>query len=403
MKSLICWLFSAFLVLLYIYSIRFTFLPITGKQLIAVVGLLLFYTTTNKSVSGSNLKRISLSALAIIAWGFVTTTLNGTTQYIYINQIGLSSLSCFFASYCLLYFAQSFTKSLHDLLRLIAIVVFCESILTIMIRMSPTVYQLCSLIQEFQFDEGHIENAMDLYRFFGLGNAIYFGVLPSCALGCASCTYLMSESTGKYRYCYAVMFVIIIVVSFLVTRYSLLVGGLCFLLYFWNTKLFSFRNFILIISVAFALYGLFVIFMSFLPDDVIRWAMSVFEKDGEGSSTGAVVNWWTSISFEPTTFLVGDGLYTLGDRYYKSVDVGFFRQIFYGGIVGFGLIIRYYYLLIKYAYRVLDKPTFLHYLYTLFACYLLCMAKGDLSMIDIFMLFFVYVSYFSKQNINTTN
>ena len=93
MKSLICWLFSAFLVLLYIYSIRFTFLPITGKQLIAVVGLLLFYTTTNKSVSGSNLKRISLSALAIIAWGFVTTTLNGTTQYIYINQIGLSSLS----------------------------------------------------------------------------------------------------------------------------------------------------------------------------------------------------------------------------------------------------------------------------------------------------------------------
>lgn len=393
MKSSIRYCFVIVFLFLYIYSIKFTFLPLTGKQIVALAGASLF-ALNSICISKKYIINIFKSAIIVICWGFITSFLNFSGQFIYIQQIGISSLSCFFAAYFILTVAKDKIQTLSDLTNCIVIVVLLESLLTVFIRLSPEVYNVCTLIQEFQFDESHMEGGQELYRFFGVGNAIYFGVLPSCALGTGCCAYLMSISKGRKKYFYGIAFVIITVISFLVTRYSLIISTVSFCLYLWNTSFISIRNVVLMLFVAALLYVLFIIASTYLPDAIVQWAMSAFEKDGDNSSTGTVIEWWTETRIPISTLFWGDGMYTEGGHYYKRIDVGHFRQIYYSGVIGLLLVFRYYWRIIKSTVLLVHDKHLYRLLMILFANFIVSMAKGDLSMLDVFFLFFVYGEFY---------
>ena len=142
--------------------------------------------------------------------------------------------------------------------------------------------------------------------------------------------------------------------------------------------------------VASLLYGLFIVASTYLPDAIIKWAMSAFEKDGDSSSTGTVIEWWTKTRIPILTLIGGDGMYTEGGHYYKRIDVGHFRQVYYGGIIGLLLVFRYYWIIIKSTVLLVHDKHLYRLLMILFANFIVSMAKGDLSMLDVFFLFFVY-------------
>lgn len=102
---------------------------------------------------------------------------------------------------------------------------------------------------------------------------------------------------------------------------------------------------VMILKILFVCCLVFFILYRFLPssvistlnDSVFTYAFQIlynFNETGQltSNSTDRVQEMWNE-SFDIFTFLLGDGQFINPDgTYYRHVDVGFLRQLFYGGI-----------------------------------------------------------------------
>ncbi len=391
-------IFIIILFTIYIYSIKFTFLPITGKQVIELLGFALFFVNRER-FNYQIYKKVIILCIILFFWGLIVALISGSFQLIYIEPYLIAPLASFFGAYFLYFISKKYICSFYDLLKIIALVVFLESLLTVVMHFSPSVYSLMAAIQEFLLHEDHLGNFADINRFTGIGTAAYFGVLPSCAMGVMACVYLMSHSDKKINtITYLLFFITILSVSFLVSRTSLLLSGVSLLVYilYMNRKN-SAKVLFTLSLIALFVFGIVSLAFYYLPDNILIWATAAFNTDSSNSSTVGVLEWWTTTHFSLSTFLFGDGLYTTSAGYYMETDIGYFRQIYYGGIVGLSLIIGIHYSILNKVNRLLLGQKMKLFLFGLFVCYLLSMAKGDVSMIDMFILLLVFADY----NINS--
>ena len=141
-----------------------------------------------------------------------------------------------------------------------------------------------------------------------------------------------------------------------------------------------------------------------MDERIIKWAFGVFMGDSiESGSTGVVLRWWRDTEFNIKTFFIGDALYTTPDgHYYKKVDIDYFREIFYGGIIWVFLNLLLHFKILKFAY-MFNKDKARKYMFiALFACYIFILIKGDKSMIPLFMIFMMFESngLFDKTIVN---
>ena len=98
MGKVIKYSFFILLLTLYIYSVKFTFLPVTGKVIIAGLGLI---TIIIDLLSGKTIPRINsivIPTLYLTIWGIIVVFVNSTDQFLYVNYL-VSIASAFFASY----------------------------------------------------------------------------------------------------------------------------------------------------------------------------------------------------------------------------------------------------------------------------------------------------------------
>ena len=139
----------------------------------------------------------------------------------------------------------------------------------------------------------------------------------------------------------------------------------------------------------------------FLPENMTDWMFDIFDtqgtKDGEAST---LIKWYKETQFGFKTFFVGDAHYSMGDfSYYKGVDVGFFRQIYYSGIIGLSIIMYYNYRILKNIYmvngRALEVKAFL---VALFVSYLICMFKGDINFVELYLLLLMVCDFSFNSN-----
>ena len=86
---------------------------------------------------------------------------------------------------------------------------------------------------------------------------------------------------------------------------------------------------------------LFSLFPEF--NKVFSFAFEVFDKRfGNDNSTGALMEMWRNTEIGLKTFLIGDGLYTNNNgSYYKHTDIGYHRNILFGGLGFFILLLLY--------------------------------------------------------------
>lgn len=396
------YILTGFLLLLYIYSIRFTFIPLTGKIYVEALGLLLFLFSNKNSIP-KPFRTLFPFIVVIVGWGFFTMFVNGTSEMRYVHEWFIAPIAAFFGSYFIYKVSRKSIPDIESFLKILCIVVFLESLLTVAIKFSPAVASLVGSIQEFLLTEDDLYKGVnDFYRFAGLGMAVYFGVLPSCAVGVLTSVYLLSRAETKWQIIlYSTTFLIISIVSFFVAKTSMIIVLLASLFYgYCLLKKRSFKVFSSIFVIIALVFLIVYYAASFLPDNVYQWAFDIFiEKDIDTGSSGAVIDTWKDTTFGPTTFWVGDARYMDGTHYYKGVDVGYYREIFYGGIIGLFLILLFNYLIVKktmvYAYNKEMRIMLL----CLYGSYLIAMGKGDLNMSDIFILFLVFFFYMNNEKI----
>jgi hypothetical protein len=178
-----------------------------------------------------------------------------------------------------------------------------------------------------------------------------------------------------------------------------------FLKYLLKQSKRKFVNYSLGVIFIFTIGG--IVAINLLPEQILRWAIGAFESDSQHNSTSIVVDWLIHTNFELKTLFIGDAKYTnVGGGYYKGVDIGLYRQIFYGGIIGVSIIAYFHNKILVYVRKLIPKDPYMKcFTLGMFLSYLISLLKGDLSMIDLYMLILVNVSCITsiKTNGKTTS
>jgi hypothetical protein len=143
--------------------------------------------------------------------------------------------------------------------------------------------------------------------------------------------------------------------------------------------------------------------LTFLPDNMLEWQMELFGNMTENSESEHLLKWLINTKFEDKTLFIGDAHYKVGDfAYYKNVDIGFYRQIFYSGLIGLSIILYYNIMILKYIKKsdISDKSLG-PYVAVLFICYLISMFKGDINYVELYLLVLMMFDFSIKKNVLT--
>lgn len=402
-KHIILQGFILLLLLLYIYSIKFTFLPVTGKVCVAGLGVLLYALNFRRVTFAKSFRSVLMWILILFAWSILSYILNGGGQLIY-TQLILSFFSCFFASYVISLFVARLHIDFYNFLSLIFFTVVIESVCALFIRFSPSVQSFFFALQEFQTHDSSDDSLLSLQRVVGLGEAVYFGVLPSCTLGFAAFAYLMqNKMKAAYRIIFILLFILTGVVSFLTARYALFPFAVfCGYMYIQIRKKISTacQIFILVV-IALFLSFLMSYLKDVLPAGMYEWAFEAFDSNSrqDSNTINELQEWWTTTNFPLKTLLIGDTMYTTSSGYYGGSDVGFFRQIWYGGVIGLLIMLKIHWTLLKSISNYFQDKKVRQLCYAIMLAYLLILAKGDTNLIDMLM-FLLVVPFYSKMQLH---
>lgn len=136
----------------------------------------------------------------------------------------------------------------------------------------------------------------------------------------------------------------------------------------------SLFTFIIIINVSIVLFPNLV---TSIEEIVVPFAFEMFMSDKiETDSTNSLLKMW-SVDFDTSTILIGDGRWsTLGGAYYGGSDVGYIRNIYYGGFLYMLTIILLLSLLLYKVCKLAHEDTFFYLVVLLYS--LLLHAKGDI-------------------------
>lgn len=129
--------------------------------------------------------------------------------------------------------------------------------------------------------------------------------------------------------------------------------GVIYYLFSQGKILSKLRNFFFGIAVLIlciiAVYFLLPDFSELLIDRVFPFVFEFYYKyESSGvaqtGSTNILIEMW-SVPISPTTFFVGDGLFTdpISGKYYMSTDVGYLRNLLFGGIFWVILVVGYHF------------------------------------------------------------
>lgn len=397
MKNVFFYISFILLLIIYIYSLVFKVFPISSKIILEILGLFycLFRYGNQFKIKKEYISIIKF-ILIIVLWDITTCFLNGSTEF-HLTKVALPIIGSVFGGQMLFAFSE---KKIHDVdhfLFFVVLAIFLESVLTIVMKLFPGVYGFMDSLLVFEL--GRNTNIQDIYqkaRFYGIGNAIYFGVLPSCSLGVMISVYIMITTSNTIkRIVSGFMFLTISITSFFVARTAIAIVAisvLLLLLYLKKTGAKKTLKILLFFPVVIA--AVYFLVSSYLAEneELVNWALGfIINKDTESGTAGQVIEWWKETRFGFRTFLIGDAQYTdHHGGYYMHVDIGFFREIFYGGIIGLFLNLYLHFKVLKQIYKN-KKDYFTKYMMTsLFLCYMIVLAKGDANMVTYFILLLVF-------------
>lgn len=409
--------FVALLFYIYCFSLVFTFFPISTKILLEGAGLL--YVLVKLSSGKFKLKKefvwVFKYSIFLLIWDSLLSVVSGYFQFHFFELIK-TPIGSIFAAGLMFEISKKLLKTEKDFLLFFIFIVFSECALTILMNMMPSLFDLVMRIQITDMGNKEVTDIEGYYRMIGIGSAVYFGVLPVCAFALLSCSYLINSRLAKsFSMAYVIIaFLTIGVAYFFSARTSLAIVAIAAIPLLINLKSIGVKN-LIVFGVVFLLavfVGVNYIENNF-NDSMLEWAFGFMVDKESSNSVVSVLSWWQNTDFTPLTFLIGDGCYENPDgTYYQHVDVGWFRIIFYCGVIGLMMILFFHYKLSQFIYKCKKSKEMLLMLVLLFVCYAIILAKGDATLLTFLILFLVYYKggvferrneYKVKQQINTHN
>lgn len=395
MKKIIFYIVLAIILVVYIYSIVFKAFPISTKIVLEAIGFLYcirYMISPNYRLRKDYWVIIRIIAM-IVVWDLMTSLINGQSEFHLIKYF-VTSLGSIFCAQMIFSYTRKYIKIPETMLMAIVVTIFAESMLSLVMKVYPPAFDMVSSVLRFEFLE-NTRITFDQARFIGIGNAIFFGVLASCSLGVMTSVYLIRlTKPGRQRTEIIIMWMVIAIVSFFCARWSITLIGLSLLLFvIYQRGVNIGKTIATLFGVGFLAIMAYMIVMRNMNNELYEWAFS-FLTDSSASNDNTleqVLYWYTNVNFEFKTLFIGDALYALANgSYYGFSDVGYFRQIYYGGVVGLFLNLWVHYKTLKMTYKYHQTRIFKQFLTFLMLGYLAILGKGDASMLTFYILIMVY-------------
>lgn len=416
MKNIVCRVLLFLLTFTLIIRPEFEFIPLGINKFFGFIGILVY--NFDRSTRSSISRDVNISfrpflnyLLPPLVWSLISLVLNSSTDF-YFPAYVISMILAFYAAY---FIAWAYTKvygtfTYEKFSEYIIIACVVYAFITVVGFINPSFFNsLLSLIRLDSIAEQSIERTEGT-RLIGIGANFFTSALVNGFILIILGTYIAYEKRPIFQNTLLFFaFVIIGTVSLMMARTSLfgiIIGG--FFIIFSFIK--SVKNFIkytliaLILAVlARALASFF--FNSYFQefDTLTSFAFEMFINKSEGGrfeshSMMHLYEMWETLPKSLHTWIIGDALWETNDGYYQGVDLGYLRHLWYFGIVGVLLLIRYYYKTIyviiykKHLFAPLHKWLFVSLLFFI----IILNAKGPC---DLFIYIIPY--YFCKSNFST--
>lgn len=351
----------------YLFSVKFIFFPISTRVLIAGLGILLITIKSfkNQKVSISKYPIIILLVYILIAvYSTLTISLNSSWElqkFKYIGSIVIIILAAYFVKEILN--TRPFRTSIIDLSNYFLAVLVIESIVTWAMFLVPGVSDFVYTIISLTEDEVTKLAYSSSFRLSGMGSRFFtagtiYGIVMIYIYG----SYRSMHKSPSILVCLCFLFCMLTALAqsriFALSMLIILICSLTvFILEFIRAKLSKFdlvTGSKMIFLLMFLVLITFVLFRTnlLINNLVTLYVLEMlFNSDISTASTNRLFEMYR-FDWDVHTLLYGDGRYFEPGNdytYYQKTDVGYIRELLFGGIIGMLLFLTVNGLLVRYA------------------------------------------------------
>lgn len=405
-------IFVVFLIFIYIYNIKFIFLPITSRQLLAILGGFYALQINKRYI----LKYVNKPLILFSLLSFVTlcSSLYNQQPVVGVFSFMLFSFAGNFLACLFIVKLIDFKKyEIYYLVTLIIYAIFLHNLIVFIIYLNPNFkFFIFSVIQ----NSYNIITDIDIYhsifnrRLIGLGAGSLFGGGVISSIGLLLCSYtILVNSRLKSNILFILIYVFIFFTGLFISR-TTLVGLFLSIIYviIVQRKFKPMQMIKILFIVTFTCIIAFHFFLKTYNEDMLKWAFEFYFRYLNTGifSTSSSDQLFDMIVFPSNfkTYLLGDSLYSLSDgSYYKNIDMGYLRMLYAIGLIGMLILVYIHYYLINIIIEFNSK--FKNVLYNktlfimLFFVFLITNIKGFSAQYFFYSFFIAKMVICSDQNI----
>lgn len=371
-----------FLIFTLIFKPEFIFIPHSVNLFFGLLGIIFVLINKKKSkliFMQARLKQHSLFLLLLpfVVVSFFSILINGSFD-LYYPRYAISIILGFYSFYLVavlfyhIYGKMSFQK-LSDYFVLSECIFLTIALLSFT---TPGLYEYLNSLQKFNEISQDAMDRTEGARLISIGAQFFSAsIINGFSLMMIALNFLFCRMSNLKIILYFLAFIFITVVGMMMGRSTMIgafigFGLITYALIGGNRN--NHKLLISFVSATFFLYLAYVCILSSYTSDYEELAEFGFEtfinyNSGQGfhaHSNERLADMYNTIPDNLKTWIIGDAKWSEGDHYYKRVDTGYLRGLWYFGIVG--LIALFYYYIKTIYYYIYQQKQFENKRYIVF-------------------------------------
>lgn len=353
-----------------LFPVRLTLFPLAPYRITQILGIIiLLWIVKVRRYYPKGINKFFKTYIALFIFALIVVVLNGTFDFSYVIIIA-NMLLILCSAFFILFLIKPHRRKFHFICDMILMCVFIQEIISVLMYIIPSFYAtMVSYIQVADTYSEIMYKELISFRIIGIGN---MGWAAGANYGFSlllltTIPFVNNSFIYKHRWFYFVFIVLTIVIGVLSARTFLFFIPLAIYLYCKNSgkKLVALAKLvrtliIYSIPLAIVLFVLIFLLIRYVDISIIEGTMAyAFEMFYNYSESGNFtanslednMNFYKVIPDNLFTWILGDGLYVKDGFYYKGVDAGYLRQLFFFGIIG----ILLYWMCVYRLYNITSK------------------------------------------------
>ncbi|NNP75075.1 hypothetical protein A7P54_18485 [Acinetobacter sp. Ac_3412] len=402
LRKIIGYPFIVFSLIVYIYFLKINFFPVYLILPYLFLGLCIFiFEVIRRGLEKKYFYYFFLVILSTV-WASFSYIYNVDSDLFFVKENLILSLIFFFSAFSIkyIYKLSGVDFNFKNIVFFASLALAFQLIFSLIVNFIPSLFNAVIQIVSIDGLSSDVLQDFSEARLVGIGASFFAsGILNSFVLILLAynVNYLCDK---KNYYVLLMLYLIISIVGILFSR-TTIIGILLSSLFFINYKS-LFKVLVLVVPSLILL----VIYGKSLAEENNQIAFGLdflfnFEDSQASSSFGGLKEMYEILPDNVKTWVLGDAKYKVvsqsGDflAYYKDTDVGYFRVIFYNGLVGLFLFFLMTFYLLKKSFYFSRALVFL-----LLVCFLALNLKGVANVYFFCFLFFLVDFSFDKNQFN---